>query len=223
MKNIRFNMLLGICFFLLFALLGACGGGDSPITDGIDDGKQDGQGPKTVPPVTNLVAEKTERANELQVSWTNPVGAISVEISYLLEGDKPENTAKKNIRIATEKVGSLLIVVSEPGTYIVTAVAVDNYGKRSEELTVTATPLREEEVVRTRFLERADILMTSLMNLCFGKSARDCWNTRYPLATGPYWDGDAVVWDQGAGLSGYVALRGASIGVSAYEKVCRFD
>ena len=183
MKNIRFNMLLGICFFLLFALLGACGGGDSPITDGIDDGKQDGQGPKTVPPVTNLVAEKTERANELQVSWTNPVGAISVEISYLLEGDKPENTAKKNIRIATEKVGSLLIVVSEPGTYIVTAVAVDNYGKRSEELTVTATPLREEEVVRTRFLERADILMTSLMNLCFGKSARDCWNTRYPLAT----------------------------------------
>ena len=124
MKNIRFNMLLGICFFLLFALLGACGGGDSPITDEIDDGKQDGQGPKTVPPVTNLVAEKTERANELQVSWTNPVGAISVEISYLLEGDKPENTAKKNIRIATEKVGSLLIVVSEPGTYIVTAVAV---------------------------------------------------------------------------------------------------
>lgn len=85
MKNIRFNMLLGICFFLLFALLGACGGGDSPITDEIDDGKQDGQGPKTVPPVTNLVAEKTERANELQVSWTNPVGAISVEISYLLE------------------------------------------------------------------------------------------------------------------------------------------
>ena len=59
---------------------------------------------KTVPPVTNLVAEKTERANELKVSWTNPVGAISVEISYLLEGDKPENTVKKNIRITTERV-----------------------------------------------------------------------------------------------------------------------
>lgn len=112
MKNIRFNILLGICFFLLSALLGACGGGDSPITDEIDDGKQDGQGQKTVPPVTNLVAEKTERANELKVSWTNPVGAISVEISYLLEGDKPENTVKKNIRITTERVGSLLIVVS---------------------------------------------------------------------------------------------------------------
>ena len=179
MKNIRFNMLLGICFFLLFALLGACGGGDSPITDGIDDGKQDGQGPKTVPPVTNLVAEKTERANELQVSWTNPVGAISVEISYLLEGDKPENTAKKNIRIATEKVGSLLIVVSEPGTYIVTAVAVDNYGKRSEELTVTATPLREEEVVRTRFLERADILMTSLMDWIW----RNCMNRQRKIVS----------------------------------------
>lgn len=46
MKNIRFNMLLGICFFLLFALLGACGGGDSPITDEIDDGKAGWTGPK---------------------------------------------------------------------------------------------------------------------------------------------------------------------------------
>ena len=130
MKNIRFNILLGICFFFLSALLGACGDGGSPITDEIDDGKQDGQGQKTVPPVTNLVAERTERANELKVSWTNPVGAISVEISYLLEGDKPENTVKKNIRITTERVGSLLIVVSEPGTYIVTAVAVEAVAMR---------------------------------------------------------------------------------------------
>ena len=84
MKNIRFNMLLGICFFLLFALLGACGGGDSPITDEIDDGKQDGQGPKTVPPVTNLVAEKTERANELQVSWTKDRKSTRLNSSHIL-------------------------------------------------------------------------------------------------------------------------------------------
>ena len=88
--------------------------------DEIDDGKQDGQGQKIVPPVADLMAEKTERANELQVSWTNPVGAISVEITYLLEGDKFENVTKKNIRIATEKVSTLLIVVSEPGSYIIT-------------------------------------------------------------------------------------------------------
>lgn len=218
MKNIRFNMLLGICIFFLSVLLGACGGGGSPVMDEIDDGKQDGQGQKIVPPVADLMAEKTERANELQVSWTNPVGAISVEITYLLEGDKFENVTKKNIRIATEKVSTLLIVVSEPGSYIITAVAVDNYGRRSDELTVIATPLREEEVVRTHFLERADILMTSLMNLYFGKSARDCWNTKYPLATGPYWDGDAVVWGQGAGFSGFVALREVSSRVPVYQK-----
>ena len=42
MKNIRFNMLLGICIFFLSVLLGACGGGGSPVMDEIDDGKQDG-------------------------------------------------------------------------------------------------------------------------------------------------------------------------------------
>ena len=95
MKNIRFNMLLGICIFFLSVLLGACGGGGSPVMDEIDDGKQDGQGQKIVPPVADLMAEKTERANELQVSWTNPVGAISVEISYLLEGDTPIEAPRK--------------------------------------------------------------------------------------------------------------------------------
>lgn len=219
MKNIQLVLFRKAYFFLLSILLTACGGGDSSIIDEKENGNNDNQGQViTVPPVTDLVAEKTEKANELQVSWTNPSGAISVEISYLIEGDKPENAVKKNVLIATEKKGSLLVVVSEPGNYIVSAVALDNYGRRSEKVEVTATPLREEEVVRTRFLERADILMTSLMNLCFGKSARDCWNTKYPLATGPYWDGDAVVWGQGAGLSGFVALRRASRGVSSYEK-----
>lgn len=219
MKNIQFKSLLRVCFFLFSALLGACGGGESPIVDERENGKNDNQGQETtVPSVTELTVEKTDKANELQVSWLNPTGVISVEISYLLEGDEEKNAVKKNMRISTEKTSSLLIVVSKPGTYVVTAVALDNYGKRSEKRSITATPLREEEVVRTRFLERGDILMSSLMNLCFGKSARDCWNTKYPLATGPYWDGDATVWGQGAGLSGYVALRGASKGVNGYEK-----
>lgn len=218
MKNIQFKLLLRVCFFLFPALLGACGS-DSPIIDEKENGNNDNREQNTtVPSVTELTVEKTEKANELQVNWVNPTEAISVEISHLQEGDEEENAVKKSVRISTEKKGSLLIVVPKPGTYVVTAVALDNYGKRSEKQSVTATPLREEEVVKIHFLERGDILMTSLMNLCFGKSARDCWNTKYPLATGPYWDGDALVWGQGAGLSGYVALRGASKGVSGYEE-----
>lgn len=193
MKNIQFNLLLGVCFFLLSTLLGACGGDDSPIVDEKENGKNDNRGQgTTVSSVTKLTVEKTEKANELQVNWDNPIGAISVEISYLLEGDAEENAVKRNIRISAEKKGSLLIVVSKPGTYVVTTVALDNYGKRSKKKSVTATPLREEEVVKTSFLERGDILMTSLMNLSFGKSARDCWNTKYPLATGLYWDVNSI-------------------------------
>ncbi len=218
MGNIRFNLLIGIRFFFLLALFEVCGGGDAPFSDEEEGGKHREQGQNTVPSVMNLVAEKTEKAKELQVSWINSVGAIPIEISYMLKGGNSKSIVKKNIRIATGKNGSFLIVVSEPETYIVTAVAVDNYGRRSDELTVMATPLRGEEVVRTYFLRRADILTTSLMNLCFGKSACECWNTKYPHATRPYWNGDTVVWGQGAGFSGFVVLRKASSEESTYRK-----
>ena len=73
-------------------------------------------------------------------------------------------------------------------------------------------------VTANLFVERADTLMTSVMAHFFGKSERDCWNDSYPNATGPYWDGDALVWGQGAGLSGFVAIREASVGIAGLDK-----
>lgn len=215
MKNNKYTLFLAGWFIFSLAFVVSCADNDDPLPE--DKGKDDGGKEEfAVSQVTDLAAVKTNKPNELQVTWVYPSEATSVEVSYLLEGDDEVNTVRKNIRRSTGDKGSFLIKVSEQGTYIVGAVAIDNYGNRSEKIIVKATPTREEDVPKTLFIERADILMSSLIDLCFGKSPRDCWNTRYPNATGPYWDGDAVVWGQGSGFSGFVALRNAAIGTE-YE------
>lgn len=215
MKNNNTILFLGGWILLCFLFVVSCAD-NNPVPG--DNGKDNGGGDEvvTVSPVNDLVVKKTEKANELQVTWTYPSEALSVEISCLPEGEDEAGAVNNNIRRTTGDKGSFLIKVSEHGTYVVGAVAIDNYGNRSGKVTVKATPLSEEDIPKTLFIERADILMSSLIDLCFGKSPRDCWNTRYPNATGPYWDGDAVVWGQGSGLSGFVALRNAAIGTE-YE------
>lgn len=49
------------------------------------------------------------------------------------------------------------------------------------------------------------------------------WNSSYPNATGPYWDGDATVWGQGAGLSAYAAIREATLGTELEPKYADLD
>ena len=43
-----------------------------------------------------------------------------------------------------------------------------------------------------------------------GKSSRSCWRGNYPYDGKGYWDGDALVWGQGGGLSAFVAMRDAT-------------
>ena len=60
-------------------------------------------------------------------------------------------------------------------------------------------------------LSRTHSYMTTIIGLYFGKSSRSCWRSNYPYNGGAYWEGDAVVWGQGAGLSAFVAMREAAM------------
>lgn len=177
-----------------------------------------------ISPVTNLRAESTKNENEIKIEWTNPNDkkVQKVELAYQFkEAISAHSLSNSTILVdvirGTED--SYLLKVPEYAVYEITAIAIDKDGQRSTPEMTTASPRNPEEpqTPTLEFLRRADILMSSAMNLFFGKSERDCWNTKYPNATGPYWDGDAVVWGQGAGLSGFVALREASMGVSEYD------
>lgn len=174
-------------------------------------------------PVAGLKAEKTQYANELSVSWQNPnnESLVKVELSYKKRENATKSVSAPTQQISVEKGTKSTIVLTVPsyGVYDISAVTINKDGVRSEKITTSATPCPpgEAEGTTTELMERADVLMTSVMSLYFGKSSRDCWNSKYPNATGPYWDGDAVIWGQGSGFSGFVAIREASIGVKEYE------
>jgi GH43 family beta-xylosidase len=152
MKVIQYSFLLGI-WFLFFPAL-SCGSSDNLLPEEKDDNEKPKE-EQPVPPVTRLTAEETDKANELDITWYNPDGIASVEISYLLEDDDEKNTIMANVRIYNETRSSYLAQLPEYGTYVIGAVSIDNFGKRSEKVTVTAMPAEEDappviEVVNDR-------------------------------------------------------------------------
>lgn len=124
---------------LSFALLISCGTEDDPIPDG-DNKDKEPPAEVVVSRVTDLAVIRTGNANELQVTWIFPAEAVSVEISSLLEGDSEANANRNNIRRTASDEGTFLVKVPAYGTYNIIAVAIDNYGNRSEEVTIIATP-----------------------------------------------------------------------------------
>lgn len=118
------------CFFTALS----CESSDSSIQEEEEVKTEEEQ---TVDPVTGLTARETDKANELNITWNNPPGIVYVEVSYLQEGDDEANTVIANVRVYDERL-------PEYGIYRIGAVAIDNYGKRSEKVTVTAMPAKED-------------------------------------------------------------------------------
>lgn len=133
--------MLGTIFLL------ACKSGDNSV---LDDSKKDGDGQKnktTVNPVSEFIAKGTDKANELFLEWDNSTSIVIVEISYSLEKDHEQVPVIINVRVNSEKKSTYTLKLPEYGTYQISAVAIDNYGKRSEKVTITATPAKEDMIV----------------------------------------------------------------------------
>ena len=211
MKKIKncLYLLLGILFLLVHF---ACS--DEKENIPLEENKEPSSPVVTVPLITDLKAESTLKANELFISWTTPPEAIVVRVTCTPKNESAENTITTSVQVKDKQNSSVLLTMKTYDVYLISAVVIDNYRRESESVTIEFTPAKEDTLV---FLQWADELMTSVIDLFFGKSSRDCWNGSYPNATGPWWDGDAMVWGQGSGFSGYVALRGASLGVDCYE------
>ena len=172
--------------------------------------------------VSSLEALATETVNEIYVKWKNPENkdVIKVELSYSQQTKAQSITpAPILVDLTPASDSEIKILVPQFAVYEITAVTIDKTGKRYPAKSVNAAPRKGDAPdTKSVFMERADSLMSSVKMLFFGKSTRDCWNASYPNATGPYWDGDATVWGQGGGLSGYTAIRAASLGMSKYEQ-----
>ncbi|WP_238865644.1 glycoside hydrolase family 88/105 protein [Proteiniphilum propionicum] len=154
MRSIQYNLFLSKWFMLFLLLFLSCGT-DDPIPSDDDDDDNGGEQVIIMPAVENLEITSTENPNELQVSWIYPEEATSVELSYHPEGENETNAIRNNVRRSTSNEDSYLIKVPEHGTYVVGAIAIDNYGKRSKEVKGTATPLHEDALL-TVFPEGSD-------------------------------------------------------------------
>lgn len=152
MKLTKLYLLIFITLPLAFC---ACGGGDDSLSPQKDDsGDKKGETPTiVVNPVTDLKAEKTEKANELKLTWTNPKEIISVEISYLPDKDNEANATTNNVRVYGESKSSLLIKVPKYDIYQISATSIDNYGRRSKKITITATPAEKDAEVSWEIIE----------------------------------------------------------------------
>lgn len=108
-----------------------------------------------ISPVSNLKAEATDNPNELSVSWNNPSQAVSIDISYLLEGQSDVNAISKNVPVSGQ-TGRYLIQVTDYGKYIIAAVAIADNGKRSNKVSIIATPKNNDDYGLENFPEAAD-------------------------------------------------------------------
>ncbi|NDV63674.1 glycoside hydrolase family 76 protein [Bacteroides sp. 224] len=173
-----------------------------------------------IAPVGSFSVEATHNENELMVRWKNPANAdlAMVELSYREAGTIDTRATFDPGHIIFEATRDTeveyLLTVPYYAFYEVTVVAINKAGKRSVPESKTVAPFTEkkdeEEVQLPEMLGNAHSLMTTVIGYYFGKTSRSCWQSQYPKGGG-YWDGDAVVWGQGGGLSAFVAMRKAAM------------
>ena len=206
---------LFILNLLALALLPSCSDDDQ------SNSEQNDPVSGNISPVGSFSVEATNNENELLVKWTNPSNrdVDMVELSYRdVEASLSRATdfSPGHIIIQVERdvTQEYLLKVPYFATYEVSAVAISKAGKRSVPESRIMMPYHEKvdepELKLPEMLDRAHSYMTSVIGYYFGKSSRSCWRGNYPYDGKGYWDGDALVWGQGGGLSAFVAMRDAT-------------
>lgn len=167
-----------------------------------------------IDPVEQLEVSSSNKEKELVVSFVRKayVKDLQIEIAYRridIEGTQKWNIILLNGNDVEYKNGAnYLLQVPSEGTYEITVTLVGTDGSRSESLSQESITF---EYAQMRMFDCAHALMTKVIEYYYHKGPRTCWQTWYPKQDG-YWDGDALVWGQGSGLSAFVAMREASFG-----------
>src|SRR5690606_2715927 len=142
MKIYKLNFMINSCFMILLALFWSCK--SSSDVAPTENQKDDDPASVVVAAISDLVSEETSKKNELGLSWINPQGTVSVVLSYTEEGTDTEHTVTPHIRVDGASRSSYILKLPRYAAYKITAVAMDNYGRKSEARTITATPAEED-------------------------------------------------------------------------------
>lgn len=167
-----------------------------------------------IDPVEQLEVSSSNREKELVVNFLRKTYVKDLQIEIAFRKVDAESVQKWNIVLldgndSNYKNGvNYLLKVPSEGTYEVAVTLVGANGLRSESKSQKATTF---EYAQMKMFDCAHSMMTNVMEYYYHKGPRTCWQTWYPKVDG-FWDGDALVWGQGSGLSAFVAMREASLG-----------
>lgn len=128
----KYTLLLLISIFLYIGC-GKTNDGEISTSEGNDNTSQ-----IMIAPVTNLKAVITQNPNELYLTWKNPStvnNMAGVEIYY-----KAENSGDEKKVSTIQKGEGYVLRLTSAEQYSISVVVVDNYGRKSERATITATP-----------------------------------------------------------------------------------
>lgn len=207
MKNTFYLFLLS-CFLLSVS----CDSKDDDTPNTPGTGSKPEEPAAQVNPVEELKVEPSRKKNGILITWKNPdtENLSKVEISYKAKNAAAGEEATPIVVNATpDTEGSYILTVPEHDNYVITVVAIDKDDVKSYARVANTTPFKIDVGIED-YVYRADTLMTSMYANFYG-GPRKVWRS-FPVPTGPtaYWDGDAVVWGQGAGYSAFAAVREAS-------------
>lgn len=128
----KYTLSLLISVFLYIGC-GKTNDGEISTSEGNDNTSQ-----IMIAPVTNLKAVITQNPNELYLTWKNPStvsNMAGVEIYY-----KAENSGDEEKVSTIQKGEGYVLRLTSTEQYSISVVVVDNYGRKSERATITATP-----------------------------------------------------------------------------------
>ena len=182
----------------------------------------------SIDPVSNLTIQKTNSPNQLEVRWTNPgsINLATVKITCRTKSTTGLQIGPVTVTVEKGTESSVVIDVPRYSTYIVNVKAMGETGISSESVEAEGKPYLSlgTEPEPAIFLARADTVMSAMTSLMLNSPRSGVWNSSYPASTGPYWDGDAVVWGQGGAFSGFVAIREAAMSSNHFnEKYTAMD
>lgn len=139
--------------------------------------------------VSNLKAEQTLHANELLVSWTNPSGAAWARLSWWPEDGDASSAQSTSVQVSGGARSSHTITVSEYGSWCIGVEAMDNYGNRSVQTVVTATPAADDF---PKWQSIADSCTYVLIEQFMNKSTGTFWSTPADVSGSSY----NIYWQQ---------------------------
>lgn len=170
----------------------SCGGDEDPILPGKEEEDKE-ETPIVIQPVTDLEAVETKKANELKVSWKNSEdrNVVIVELAYTLltEGTKNE-IYYQQVKVSPGSKSATQIRVPVYGEYEISAVAIDNYGRRSDAVTVNATPAEKDFEIN--WSEMADSCTYVLIEQFMNKDKGTFWKSPHDMAGGSF----NIYWQQ---------------------------